>query len=101
MVSDYITWFSIISQIQYISSEWVIKSTIHSNIKWVPILSIATKLNFENSALYGLIHSDFEIWKTTIERHMERLMAARSFKEGAKALSGKQVFKVTFVTLFE
>ncbi|QRW23932.1 Zinc finger, NF-X1-type [Rhizoctonia solani] len=32
---------------------------------------------------------------------MQRLMAARSFNDGPQPLSGKQVFKVIFVTLFE
>ncbi|KAF8599525.1 P-loop containing nucleoside triphosphate hydrolase protein, partial [Ceratobasidium sp. AG-I] len=69
----------------YMSSEWVVKSTIHSDV----------------NALYGLIHTNFEVLRNTIETHLGRLMAARSFKDSNRPLSGKQVFKVIFVTMFE
>ncbi|KAH7335672.1 hypothetical protein B0J17DRAFT_667287 [Rhizoctonia solani] len=70
----------------YLSSDWVIKS----------------RINTEVNALYGLVHSEFQIIGKTIDTHMRRLMAARNFSEDARSpLSGKQVFKVIFVTLFE
>ncbi|KAG8790256.1 hypothetical protein FRC12_012372 [Ceratobasidium sp. 428] len=70
----------------YLSSEWVIKSTIHNDV----------------NMLYGLVHTNFEAFNNTIQTHMERLMNARSFKEpGRKSLSGMHVFKVLFTVLFE
>ncbi|KAG8792974.1 hypothetical protein FRC12_004343 [Ceratobasidium sp. 428] len=70
----------------YLSSDWVTKS----------------RINTEVNALYGLVHTEFQIIRCTIEAHMGRLIAARSFSEGGgRPLSGKQVFKVIFVTLFE
>ncbi|KAJ1300333.1 hypothetical protein OPQ81_005154 [Rhizoctonia solani] len=70
----------------YLSSDWVAKS----------------RINTEVNALYGLVHSEFEVMRTTIETHVRRLMAVRSFSEGVGTpLSGKQVFKVIFVMLFE
>ncbi|KAF8730672.1 P-loop containing nucleoside triphosphate hydrolase protein, partial [Rhizoctonia solani] len=69
----------------YLSSDWVTKS----------------RINTEVNALYGLVHNEFPIIRNTIETHMQRLMAARSFNDGPQPLSGKQVFKVIFVTLFE
>ncbi|KAG8731774.1 hypothetical protein FRC11_002379 [Ceratobasidium sp. 423] len=70
----------------YLSSDWVIKS----------------RINTEVNALYGLVHSEFQIIRDTIEVHMRQLMAARNFSEDNRSpLSGKQVFKVIFVTLFE
>ncbi|CAE6531432.1 unnamed protein product [Rhizoctonia solani] len=70
----------------YLSSDWVTKS----------------RINTEVNALYGLVHSEFQVIRDTIETNMQRLMAARSFNEDARSpLSGKQVFKVIFVMLFE
>ncbi|KAG8720713.1 hypothetical protein FRC09_009099 [Ceratobasidium sp. 395] len=70
----------------YLSSDWVTKS----------------RINTEVNALYGLVHNEFQVIRRTIETHMARLIAARSFSEGnGRPLSGKQVFKVIFVTLFE
>ncbi|KAG9085801.1 hypothetical protein FRC07_013296, partial [Ceratobasidium sp. 392] len=70
----------------YLSSEWVIKSTMHNDV----------------NMLYGLVHTNFEVFNNTIHTHMERLMNARSFKEpGRKSLSGMHVFKVLFTVLFE
>ncbi|KAH7335664.1 hypothetical protein B0J17DRAFT_769497 [Rhizoctonia solani] len=69
----------------YLASDWVVKSTMHSDI----------------NALYGLIHNDFQIIRDTVEANMRKLMAVRSFKDGSHSYSGKQVFKVLFVTLFE
>ncbi|KAG9085848.1 hypothetical protein FRC07_013274, partial [Ceratobasidium sp. 392] len=70
----------------YLSSEWVVKSTMHNDV----------------NMLYGLVHTNFEVFNNTIQTHMERLMNARSFKEsGRKSLSGMHVFKVLFTVLFE
>ncbi|KAL5632188.1 hypothetical protein ACGC1H_000258 [Rhizoctonia solani] len=69
----------------YLASDWVIKSTLNSDI----------------NALYGLVHSNFHIIRNTIEMKMRMLMAARSFREASQSFSGKQIFKVLFVTLFE
>ncbi|CAE6473590.1 unnamed protein product [Rhizoctonia solani] len=70
----------------YLSSDWVTKS----------------RINTEVNGLYGLVHSEFPVIRSTIETHMGRLMVARSFNETiGQPLSGKQVFKVIFVTLFE
>ncbi|KAG8703866.1 hypothetical protein FRC09_003894, partial [Ceratobasidium sp. 395] len=70
----------------YLSSEWVIKSTMHNDV----------------NMLYGLVHTNFEVFGNTIQTHMERLMNARSFKEpGRKSLSGMHVFKVLFTVFFE
>ncbi|CUA77745.1 Helicase required for RNAi-mediated heterochromatin assembly 1 [Schizosaccharomyces pombe 972h-] [Rhizoctonia solani] len=69
----------------YIASDWVVKSTLNSDI----------------NALYGLIHINFHIIREMIETNMRMLMAARSFREKLQPLSGKQVFKVLFVTIFE
>ncbi|KEP50888.1 NFX1-type zinc finger protein [Rhizoctonia solani 123E] len=70
----------------YLSSDWVIKS----------------RINTEVNALYGLVHSEFQVIRDTIVTNMQRLMAARDFSEGPGfPLSGKQVFKTIFVTLFE
>ncbi|EUC58494.1 NFX1-type zinc finger protein, putative, partial [Rhizoctonia solani AG-3 Rhs1AP] len=54
-----------------------------------------------SSALYGLVHHNFQVIRDTVETNMRRLMAARSFRDGSQAVSGKQVFKVLFGTLFE
>ncbi|CAE6467704.1 unnamed protein product [Rhizoctonia solani] len=71
----------------YLSSEWVVKSTLHSEV----------------NALYGLLHREFQVIRKTVEMHMGKLMAAHSFKEDFQTLqlSGKQIFKVIFVTIFE
>ncbi|CAE6467693.1 unnamed protein product [Rhizoctonia solani] len=69
----------------YLASDWVVKSTMNSDI----------------NALYGLVHSNFQIIQNIVESNMRRLMAARSFKEGFHSFSGKQIFKVMFVALFE
>ncbi|KAF8668071.1 P-loop containing nucleoside triphosphate hydrolase protein [Rhizoctonia solani] len=69
----------------YLASDWVVKSTMNSDVY----------------ALYGLIHSNFEIIQNTVESNMRRLMSARSFRDGPTHFSGKQIFKVMFVTLFE
>ncbi|QRV82744.1 Zinc finger, NF-X1-type [Ceratobasidium sp. AG-Ba] len=70
----------------YLSSEWVVKSTIHADV----------------NALYGLIHTNFDVLCKIIQSHVSRLMQVRSFKEpGRKSLSGTHVFKVLFTVLFE
>ncbi|CAE6460674.1 unnamed protein product [Rhizoctonia solani] len=70
----------------YLSSEWVIKSTLHHDI----------------NMLYGLIHTNFEPFHKTIQESMTKLMQARSFQEsGRPPLSGSHVFKVLFTTLSE
>ncbi|KAG8742681.1 hypothetical protein FRC10_001037 [Ceratobasidium sp. 414] len=70
----------------YLSSEWVIKSTMHNDV----------------NMLYGLVHTNFEVFGNTIQTHMERLMNARSFKEsGRKSLSGMHIFKILFTVFFE
>ncbi|CAE6502512.1 unnamed protein product, partial [Rhizoctonia solani] len=69
----------------YLASDWVIKSTLNSDI----------------NALYGLVHNNFHIIGHTIEMKMRMFMAARSFREALQSCSGKQIFKVLFVTLFE
>ncbi|KEP48218.1 NFX1-type zinc finger protein [Rhizoctonia solani 123E] len=69
----------------YLASDWVVKSTMNSDI----------------NALYGLVHHNFQIIRDTVEKNLGKLMAARSFRDGTLAISGKQVFKVLFVTLFE
>ncbi|CAE7140129.1 unnamed protein product, partial [Rhizoctonia solani] len=69
----------------YLSSDWVTKS----------------RINTEVNALYGLVHNEFPVIRDTILANMQRLMAARNFSEAGSTLSGKQVFKVIFVTLFE
>ncbi|CUA71425.1 NFX1-type zinc finger-containing protein 1 [Mus musculus] [Rhizoctonia solani] len=70
----------------YLSSDWVTKS----------------RINTEVNALYGHVHNEFQVIRDTIITNMQRLMAARNFGEGpASPLSGKQVFKIIFVTLFE
>ncbi|KDN37126.1 hypothetical protein RSAG8_10335, partial [Rhizoctonia solani AG-8 WAC10335] len=67
----------------YLSSDWVTKS----------------RINTEVNALYGLVHNEFQVIRDTIITNMQRLMAARSFSEDpGSPLSGKQVFKVIFVT---
>ncbi|KDN33760.1 hypothetical protein RSAG8_13147, partial [Rhizoctonia solani AG-8 WAC10335] len=69
----------------YLASDWVIKSTLNSDI----------------NALYGLVHHNFQIIRDTVETNMRKLIAARSFKDGLRPFSGKQIFKVLFVALFE
>ncbi|KAH7335665.1 hypothetical protein B0J17DRAFT_707621 [Rhizoctonia solani] len=69
----------------YMTSDWVVKSTLNSDI----------------NALYGLFHNNFQIIRNTVETNMRNLMAARSFKDGSRSFSGKQIFKVLFVALFE
>ncbi|KEP47695.1 NFX1-type zinc finger protein [Rhizoctonia solani 123E] len=69
----------------YLISDWVVKSTMNSDV----------------NALYGLVHHNFQVIRDTVETNMRRLMAARSFRDGSQAVSGKQVFKVLFGTLFE
>ncbi|CAE6488071.1 unnamed protein product, partial [Rhizoctonia solani] len=69
----------------YLASDWVVKSTMNSDI----------------NALYGLIHNSFQTIRDTVETNMRKCMTARSFKDGSYSCSGKQVFKVLFVTLFE
>lgn len=70
----------------YLSSEWVIKSTNHTNV----------------NTLYGLIHANFDAFSATIIESMNKLMKARTFQEpGRQPFSGAQVFRVLFTTLFE
>ncbi|KAJ1300335.1 hypothetical protein OPQ81_005156 [Rhizoctonia solani] len=70
----------------YLSSEWVIKSTLHHDV----------------NMLYGLIHTNFEPFHKTIQESMNKLMQARSFQEsGRPPLSGTHIFKALFTTLFE
>ncbi|QRV96757.1 Zinc finger, NF-X1-type [Ceratobasidium sp. AG-Ba] len=70
----------------YFSSEWVIKSTMHNDV----------------NMLYGLLHTNFDIFNNTLKSHMERLMQARSFREpGRRPMSGMHVFKTLFTVLFE
>ncbi|CAE7112462.1 unnamed protein product [Rhizoctonia solani] len=69
----------------YLASDWVVKSTLNSDI----------------NALYGLVHSNFHIIHDTVEKNMRMLMAGRSFRDKFQPFSGKQIFKVLFVTLFE
>ncbi|CAE6488328.1 unnamed protein product [Rhizoctonia solani] len=69
----------------YMTSDWVVKSTLNSDV----------------NALYGLFHNNFPIIRNTVETNMRNLMAARSFKDGSRSFSGKQIFKVLFVALFE
>ncbi|CAE6502582.1 unnamed protein product [Rhizoctonia solani] len=70
----------------YLSSEWVIKSTLHHDI----------------NMLYGLIHTNFEPFHKTIQESMTKLMQARSFQEsGRPPLSGSHIFKVLFTTISE
>ncbi|KEP50889.1 NFX1-type zinc finger protein [Rhizoctonia solani 123E] len=70
----------------YLSSEWVIKSTLHHDI----------------NILYGLIHTNFEPFHKTIQESMTKLMQARSFQEsGRPPLSGSHIFKVLFTTISE
>jgi hypothetical protein len=53
------------------------------------------------SALYGLVHSNFQIIQNTIDSNMRKFMAACTFRDGLNTFSGKQIFKVMFVVLFE
>ncbi|CAE6444472.1 unnamed protein product, partial [Rhizoctonia solani] len=69
----------------YMASDWVVKSTLHSDV----------------NALYGLVHSNFQTIRKNTEINMRKLMAARNFGDRSQPLSGKQIFKVIFVTLFE
>ncbi|CAE7233886.1 unnamed protein product [Rhizoctonia solani] len=70
----------------YLSSEWVVRSTLHHDV----------------NILYGLIHTNFEPFHKTIQESMTRMMQARSFQEsGRPSLSGSHIFKVLFTTLSE
>ncbi|KAG8761161.1 hypothetical protein FRC11_014303 [Ceratobasidium sp. 423] len=69
----------------YLTSDWVVKSTLHSDV----------------NALYGLVHNNFQTIRDITEGNMRRLMAARSFKDRLQSFSGKHIFKVIFVILFE
>ncbi|CAE6473604.1 unnamed protein product [Rhizoctonia solani] len=70
----------------YLSSEWVIRSTLHHDV----------------NTLYGLIHTNFEPFNKTIQESMDRLMQARSFQEsGRPPLSGSHIFKALFTTLLQ
>lgn len=54
------------------------------------------------SMLYRLIHTNFQAFSTTIIDSMPKLMQAHTFQEQDKQpLSGMNVFKVLFTTLFE
>ncbi|CAE6459337.1 unnamed protein product, partial [Rhizoctonia solani] len=69
----------------YLASDWVVKSTLNGDV----------------NALYGLVHNNFQIIRDITESSMRKLMAAGSFKDRFKSFSGKHIFKVIFVTLFE
>ncbi|KAG8730710.1 hypothetical protein FRC11_006011, partial [Ceratobasidium sp. 423] len=71
----------------YLSSEWVVKSTLHGEV----------------NALYGLVHREFQTIREIVETNMDKLMVARSFKDNSPTpqISGMQVFKAIFVTIFE
>ncbi|CCO36196.1 NFX1-type zinc finger-containing protein 1 [Rhizoctonia solani AG-1 IB] len=70
----------------YLSSEWVVRSTLHHDV----------------NTLYGLIHTNFEPFNKTIQESMNKLMQIRSFQEsGRPPLSGSHVFKALFTTLLQ
>ncbi|KAG8746574.1 hypothetical protein FRC10_004426 [Ceratobasidium sp. 414] len=73
--------------LEYMSSEWVVKSTIAHNV----------------NALYGILHQNFKELQTTIEAFMPQMMAARVFRDvdGTTTTSGSYLFKAIFVTFFE
>ncbi|CAE6459342.1 unnamed protein product [Rhizoctonia solani] len=68
---------------------------------YIPIFTIGCCINSGPSALYGLFHSNFPIIRNIVETNMRKFMAARSFNDGYQSSSGKTIFKVLFVTLFE
>ncbi|QRV86468.1 Zinc finger, NF-X1-type [Ceratobasidium sp. AG-Ba] len=74
--------------LEYMSSEWVIRSTINHNV----------------NALYGILHHNFQTLQNTIETFMPRMMEARAFRdtgETTKAISGLSLFTSMFVAFFE
>ncbi|KAG9127475.1 hypothetical protein FRC07_013284 [Ceratobasidium sp. 392] len=73
--------------LQYMSSDWIVKSTIAHNV----------------NALYGILHENFKEFQALIESFMPQMMAARTFRDvnGTTTTSGSRLFKVIFVTLFE
>ncbi|KAG8703433.1 hypothetical protein FRC09_004163 [Ceratobasidium sp. 395] len=73
--------------LEYMSSEWVIKSTIAHNV----------------NALYGILHQNFKALEAAIKAFMSGAMVARAFRDvdGATMVSGSHLFRVIFVTFFE
>ncbi|CAE6483759.1 unnamed protein product, partial [Rhizoctonia solani] len=71
----------------YLASDWVVKRGMRSEV----------------NALYGLVHNQFRTIREVVEANVGKLMAARSFEDplNPSQLSGKQVFKVIFVTIFQ
>ncbi|CUA67624.1 hypothetical protein RSOLAG22IIIB_13485 [Rhizoctonia solani] len=71
----------------YLASDWVVKRGMRSEV----------------NTLYGLVHNQFRTIREVVEANVGKLMAARSFEDplNPSHLSGKQVFKVIFVTIFQ
>ncbi|KAG8902312.1 hypothetical protein FRC00_012825 [Tulasnella sp. 408] len=69
----------------YFSSEFVVRSTIQTNV----------------NALYGLIHADLDHVTLAIKSCMESCMARRSFGEPGNPQSGLHVFKAVITPLHD
>ncbi|KAG8876546.1 hypothetical protein FRB98_007249 [Tulasnella sp. 332] len=71
--------------LSYLSSEYVIRSTLHQSV----------------NALYGLIETNFDRLVFVLETCFERLMGNKSFCEVERELGGLDVFKCVTICLTE
>jgi hypothetical protein len=92
---------------QYLSSEFVVKSTLSHLVKCVlpPLFTRLHTLPFITSALYMLIMENLEHFSDVVEECMQAIMAAKSFKDpqfpASKEPLGSQVLASLASVFFE
>lgn len=92
--------------LQYLSSEFVVRSTLSHLVKYVrSFFSLTNILTLINSALYMLVMENLEHFANVVEECMQTIIDAKSFKDpqflASKEPLGSQVLASLASVFFE